>query len=189
MPTYRLTSGAIVPEFAKPIPMHALTDGALQAVESMRVMGVARRLEREIARIVTKHGAPPPSTWEGDPVTRNARSLLALAETSGFVAHMLVDGEQCVVEGYRLEPEKVGFRATWRRGAASGFAWCTPWRYALIDDNRPVAFDSRTKVGKAGYRSPGMGTTRLSIVGSPWGLKVTYAELQRRVRAADAVAS
>lgn len=190
MPTYRLTSGAIVPEFAKPIPLHALTDGALEAVESMRRMGRDRVLEREIARIVTKHGRPPRSRWEGEPVTRNARALLALAEASGFTAHLLVDEERCVVEGYRLAPEKVGFRASWRRGAAGGFAWCTPWRYELVEDARPVEVNKLTRTGKEGTRSPGVGSERLAITGTPWGLAVSWAELQRRVRAAaDAVAS
>ena len=179
-----MTSGAIVPEFAKPIPQHALTDGALEAVESMRLMGLARTLEKQIARIVTKHGNPPPSRWVGDPVARNARALLKLAEECGFTAHLLVAEEQCVVEGYRLSPDKVGFRASWLRGSASGFAWCTPWRYEVIDDPRAVQVNKLTRTGKEGYRSPGVGSSRLAITGSPWGLKVTYAELQRRVRAA-----
>ncbi len=185
-----MSSGALVPEFAKPIPLHALTDGALEAVESMIRMGRDRVLEREIARIVTKHGNPPRSRWEGEPVTRNARALLALAEASGFTAHLLVDEERCVVEGYRLTPRKEGFRASWLRGSAGGFAWCTPWRYELVEDTRPVEVNKITRTGKEGTRSPGVGSSRLAITGTPWGLKVTWAELQRRVRAAaDAVAS
>ena len=190
MPTYRLTSGAIVPEFAKPIPQHALTDGALEAVEAMRRMGVDRLAEREISRIVTKHGRPARSRWQGEVVTRNARALLALAEASGFTAQLLVDEERCVVEGYRLAPAKVGFRATWLRGSAGGFAWCTPWRYELVEDTRPAGVNAKTFTGKEGTRSPGVGSQRLAITGTPWGLSVSWAELQRRVRAAaDAVAS
>lgn len=190
MPTYRLTSGAIVPEFAKPIPLHALTDGALEAVESMRRMGRDRLLEREITRIVTKHGRPARPRWQGEVVTANARRLLALAEASGFTAHLLTDDERCVVEGYRLAPEKVGFRASWLRGSAGGFAWCTPWRYELVEDTRPVEVNKLTRTGKEGTRSPGVGSERLAITGTPWGLSVSWAELQRRVRAAaDAVAS
>lgn len=176
-------------EFAMPIPLHAQTDAALEAVESMRLMGRARTLERSVARIVTKHGNPPPSRWEGEVVTRNARALLKLAEGAGFTAHLLVGEESCTVEGYRLAPEKVGFRAWWHRGSAGGFAWCTPWRYELVEDTREVAVNKLTRTGKEGYRSPGVGSSRLAITGTPWGLKVTWAELQRRVRAADAVPS
>lgn len=191
MPTYRLSSGAIVTELAKPIPLHALADGAVEAVERMRVRGVERALEREVSRIVTRHGNPSAAArWQGEVVTANARRLLALAEASGFTAHLLTDDERCVVEGYRLAPEKVGFRASWLRGSAGGFAWCTPWRYELVEDARPVLINKLTRTGKEGGRSPGVGSERLAIVGSPWGLAVTWTELQRRVRAAaDAVAS
>lgn len=187
-------------EFAMPIPLHAQSDGALAAVATVRRLGAERTLERmvngwedgrgeRVGGLVTKHGRPRASTWEGDPVSRNARSILADALAGGFTAHMLVVGDQCVVEGYRLDPEKIGFRASWLRGGAAGFAWCTPWRYELVEDQRPIGIDQKAKTGKVGFRGAGMGTTRLGIVGSPWGLPVSWAELQRRVRAADAVAS
>lgn len=198
MVTYQRSLGAI----AMPIPLHAQTDEALAAVAAHRRIGQERILERLVhgwidgrgdrrGGIVTKHGNPPASRWEGDPVSRNARALLADAEAHGFTAHLLVVGDQCVVEGYRLEPEREGFRATWLRGSAAGggFAWCTPWRYEVQDDDRTVAVDSVARTGKVGYRSPGVDKRHLRIVGSPWGLKVTYAELLRRVRAAGEVPS
>lgn len=198
MVTYRSSLGAL----AMPIPLHAQTDAAREAVEAHRLLGLERILQREVhgwtdgrgdhrGGIVTKHGTPPPSGWVGDPVTRNARALLALGEEHGFVSHLLVDGDRCIVEGYRLAPRKEGFRATWFQGSAAGggFAWCTPWRYEEQDDDRPVGVDQKARTGKVGYRGAGLGDRHLRIVGSPWGLPVTYAELLRRVRAADEVPS
>lgn len=193
MATYRSSFGHI----AVPTPMHALTPGALAAVEAHRLMGLEKTLQREVhgwidgrgdrrGGIVTKHGNPKPSGWVGDPVSRNARSLLNDAEAAGFTAHLLVEAERCIVEGYRLAPRKEGFRATWVRGSAAGggFAWCTPWRYEEQDDDRPVGIDQKARTGKVGYRGAGLARRHLRIVGSPWGLPVTYAELLRRVRAA-----
>lgn len=198
MVTYQRSLGAI----AMPIPLHAQTEAARAAVDAHRRIGQERILEREVhgwvdgrgdrrGGLVTKHGNPPASAWEGEPVTRNARALLADAEASGFTAHLLVDGDRCIVEGYRLRPEQIGFRATWVRGSAAGggFAWCTPWRYEVQDDDRPVGVDSIARTGKVGYRSPGMDRRHLRLVGSPWGLKVAYTELVRRVRAAGEVPS
>ena len=176
MATYRAPGGH---EFAKPIPLHALSAEALEAVESVRAHGAERRL----GRIVAKHGNPRPPEWRGDPVTRNAHSLHLRAVAAGFEVQTLVGGARCTVEGYRLTPERAGFRATWLRAVALAFVWCEPWRFEEVPDARPVAADARTHVGKAGYRSPGMGTTRLSQVGSPWGVKVTYTDLVGRVEA------
>jgi len=194
--TYQSSHGL----FAMPIPLHAQTDAAREAVRSMQRMAHERQVQRMVGGwtdgrgehrggIVTKHGNPPASVWEGDPVSRNARALLTLAEENGFTAHLLVAGDHCIVEGYRLEPDKLGFRAGWLRGSADVFVWCTPWRYEIISDERPIGIDQKARTGKVGYRGAGMGTTRLSIVGSPWGVKVTYVELQRRVRAASVVGS
>jgi hypothetical protein len=199
MATYRSSFGAL----AIPTPAHALTPGAVAAVEAHRLIGLERSLQREVhgwidgrgdrrGGIVTKHGNPKRSPWEGDPVTPNARRLLASAEAAGFTAHLIVEAERCIVEGYRLAPRREGFRATWVRGAASGggFAWCEPWRYEIQDDDRPVGVDSVALVGKVGYRSPGVDRRHLRIVGSPWGLPIGYTELARRVRsAADEVPS
>lgn len=199
MVTYQASHGAI----AMPIPLHAQTDAARAAVEAHRLIGIEQRVQREVhgwedgrgdrrGGIVTKHGNPKRSTWEGDPVTANARRLLASAEAAGFTAHLLVESERCIVEGYRLTPRKEGFRATWVRGSAAGggFAWCEPWRYEIQDDDRPVGVDAVARVGKVGYRSPGVDRRHLRIVGSPWGLPIGYTELARRVReAADGVPS
>lgn len=44
---------------AMPIPAHAQTDGAREAVEVMISLGVQRRIERELSSMVTNHGRPP----------------------------------------------------------------------------------------------------------------------------------
>lgn len=189
MVTYQSSFGAL----AMPLPLHTLTPGAREAVEGHKALAAERRVHRMVhgwidgrgvqqGGLVTKHGRPRTEVWEGDPVTRNARSLLALAEERGFTAQMLVVGAQCVVEGYRLQPERMGFRASWLKGSAGGFAWCAPWRYELVRDERPVGVDKIAHTGKVGYRSPGVDVEHLALVASPWGIKVSYTELVRRVR-------
>lgn len=137
-------------------------------------MSVMLRGER--VRIVT--GAP----YTPDPITAAARRLLADAEAAGFTAQLLSGEDWCVVEGHRLPAERVGFRAWWRRGKADGGTWHEPWRYELIEDTRVVAIDEKKRVGKVGYRSPGVGTQRLSIVGTPWGIPLGITALISRVR-------
>lgn len=189
MVTYRSSFGKL----AKPLPVHALVDGARVAHESLRRIAAERHVHRLVhgwvdgrgvrrGGIVTSHGNPPASRWVGEPVTRNARTLLAAAEKSGYTAHLLVAGEFCVVEGYRLHPRKEGFRAIWKRGGADGFWWCEPWRYELRADHRSVAIDQKARVGKAGHRCAGMGAERLTLVASPWGVKIAWTALLARVR-------
>lgn len=171
------------PEFAVPHPMHAMTDAAVAGVEAVRAHGAGLRLQAELSRLVTDHGRPQASKWEGDPVARNARPLLDVALARGFTAQMIVEGDACSVEGYRLEPERIGFRAVWLRGSAFGFTWHEPWRYEMTQDTRPVSVDARAKVGKAGYRAPGVGRSHMRVVASPWGVKIGYDALVARLRA------
>lgn len=180
---FRGPSGDIVamyPEFSRPTPVHTLEPSALAAVESVRRLGAEKRLDAEVARIVTKVGRPKVIPYEGDPVTASARRLLALAEAAGFTAQLLTTHDSCTVEGHH--PDRVGFRALWVRGASKSATWHEPWRYEIIRDDRPIAVDSRTKTGKAGHRSPGMGRDRLSIAGTPWGIGIGVTELTKRLR-------
>lgn len=180
---FRSASGDIVamyPEFSKPATVHTLTPEAVEAVEAVRRLGAAKRLDAEVARLVTKVGRPKVIPYEGDPVTAGARRLLALAEECGFTVQLLTTEDLCTVEGHH--PSRVGFRAIWKRGRAVTGSWHEPWRYEIIRDDRPIAVDTRTKTGKAGHRSPGMGRERLSIVGTPWGIGIGVTELTKRVR-------
>ena len=173
-------------EFLRPPPYHTLTPGALEAVEVMKRLGVARRLDREMDRIVIKHGNPKRVPYDGDPVTRNARALLRRAEAAGFTARLHDLGDACMVEGYRLAPEKVGFRAWWTRGSADGASWHEPWRYEMQRDDRPIGIDQKARTGKVGYRGAGLGTEHLRIVGTPWGLPINHTELNARLALYDA---
>lgn len=173
-------------EFLRPPPAHTLTPGALEAVESVKRHGMARRLDKEVARIVIAHGNPPRVAYEGEAVTRNARALLRKAEAAGFTARLHDLGDGCMVEGYRLSPERVGFRAWWTRGQADGATWHEPWRYEMVEDTRPIGIDQKAKTGKVGYRGAGLGTQRLSIVATPWGKPLTYTQLNARLDDYDA---
>lgn len=205
---FRSLSGDIVamyPEFSPPRPTHALTPAALDAVASVRRLGAETRQAALLAELVTNVGNPPPVPyvaapgfsvrWETgevvhvvtgaekplDPVTAAARRLLALAESRGFTVQLLTTHDSCTVEGHH--PDRVGFRAMWKRGASDSATWHEPWRYEEIDDNRPIGIDARAHTGKVGYRSPGMGTRRLSIVGTPWGIGIGITALTARLRA------
>ncbi len=207
---FRSPSGDIVamyPKFSPPRPLHALTPEAAEAVESVRRLGEERRAEAAPPDFVTDVGNPAPEPYEAapgfsvkwatgetvhvvtgapqplDPVTAAARRLLALADSKGFTTQLLTTHESCTVEGHH--PSRVGFRAIWHRGASSSATWHTPWKCEEIDDNRPIGIDSRSKTGKVGYRSPGMGTRRMSIVGTPWGISIGITALTARLRALD----
>lgn len=173
------------PEFAMPTPVHAQQASALEAVEAMKRLGIERRLQAEADRIVTDHGTPPVRPYEGDVVTRNARALVALAEAHGFETKLLRFPAACRVEGYHAA-RALGFRATWTRGRADGATWNTPWRYGIVEDRRPVGVNAKTRTALAGKRGAGMGTTRLAILGSPWGMKITHAALTARIEEEEA---
>lgn len=210
MPSYAFRDAAgdlvlNVPEFVKPIPAHAQTPGALMAVEAVRAAGKAKRWALE-EDYVTDHGVPPVEPYErpeirrwttkkgkrksaptgvmlpADPVTAGARALLVLAEERGFVAQIIALADRCTVEGYDAAAG-VAFRAYWRRGSADGGSWHErAYRYTLVSDSRPVGVHKTAYVGLAGKRPAGVGTTRLSIIGSPMGIPCNITEITRRVK-------
>ena len=182
MPTYafRDPSGDLLvsaPEFAMPIPVHAQIAQAQRALDvagPSRVQSVAE----VVADLVTDHDLP---RYYRGPVPRNARGLVALAESAGFETKTLAHRTGHRVEGYHAA-RALGFTATWERGRAKGATWHTPWRYGVIEDRRPVGVNKTSRTGLAGKRAAGMGTTRLAILGSPWGLALTHSELTNRLQ-------
>lgn len=178
---FRTPSGDIIAnhhDLARPTPVHAVRPASLAAVENMREAARARRVLALGREMLADPGEVP---YDGDPITSGARSLEQLAQDCGFETMMLSGEDWCRVEGIR-RAERVGFRATWQRGATKGAAWCTPWRYELVQDTRPVAIDAKARTGKVGYRSPGVGVEHLAIVGSPWGQPLGVTELRARIQ-------
>lgn len=182
MPTYarRDAGGDVVlfaPEFAKPIPVHAQIAQQQRAADAgagPRVLDIAEI----VAGLVTDHDLP---RYYRGPVPRNARALVALAEAAGFETKTLEYRTGHRVEGYHAD-RALGFTATWERGRAKGATWNTPWRYGIIEDRRPVGVNKTSRTALAGKRGAGMGTTRLAILGSPWGLPITHSELTSRLQ-------
>lgn len=184
MPSYafRNAAGDVIlsaPEFAKPIPVHAQQPGALEAVEAMRRLGYERRLQHVIDTLVTDHGNPRRVVYSGG-IPANAKKLEASAQRAGFETQLLTFAEGCRVEGID-RAARVGFTATFIRGRAKSATWNTPWRYGIVTDDRPVGVNSLTRTGLAGKRPAGVGTTRLAILGSPWGIALTHTELAERI--------
>jgi len=179
-------------EFSRPVPFHALQPGALEAVQRMKEEGdtrlAARAVDRIMAKVHTKHGNPrrKDSGYEGVRVTPMARRMLAKAEAAGFTARVHELDRGCMVEGYRLEPEKVGFRAWWDEGSADGASWHEPWRYEMMRDDRPVGVNKTALVALAGKRAAGLGAEHLRIVGTPWGLPIDHTTLGKRLAEYDA---
>ena len=182
MPTYAFRDSAgdllvSAPEFAMPIPVHAQiaqAQRALDVASPQRVQSVAEL----VADLVTDHDLP---RYYRGPVPRNARALVALAESAGFETKILEHRTGCRVEGYNAG-RALGFTATWERGRAKGATWNTPWRYGVIEDRRPVGVNKLTRTALARKRGAGMGTTRLAVLGSPWGLAITHSELTTRLQ-------
>ena len=144
-----------------------------------RVPGFSVRLGTgEVIQVVT--GAPVAL----DPVTTGARRLHALADRLGWTVQTLQTHGSCTVEGYRRDPRQ-GFRAWWKRGVSAGAVWCEPWHFEVVHDARPVAVAELTRVGKAGGRAAGVGTSRLSQVASPWGVPIGLRALTARLKGAD----
>lgn len=182
MPSYafRDAGGDVVllaPEFEKPIPVHAQIAQAIREKEAAAAPRVPTLVE-DVDALVTDHGLPK---YYRGPVPANARKLVALAEAAGFETKTLVHRTGCRVEGYNAD-RALGFRATWTRGRADGASWCTPWRYGIVEDRRPVGVNKLTRTALAGKRGAGMGTQRLAILGSPWGLSITHSELTSRLQ-------
>ena len=160
-----------------PIPVHtqiAQAQRALDVAGPRRVLSVAE----VVAGLVTDHDLP---RYYRGPVPMNARKLVALAEAAGFETKTLAHRTGHRVEGYHAD-RALGFTATWERGRAKGATWNTPWRYGVVEDRRPVGVNKLTRTGLAGKRAAGMGTTRLAILGSPWGVPLTHSELTSRLQ-------
>ena len=181
MPTYafRDAGGDVVlltPEFAKPIPVHA------QIAQAQRVAEAAETPRVDVQAIldglVTDHDAPP--VYRGG-IPTNARKLVALAEAAGFETKTLAHRTGHRVEGFNAG-RALGFTASWERGRAKGATWNTPWRYGIVEDRRPVGVNKTSRTALAGKRGAGTGTTRLAILGSPWGLAITHSELTSRLQ-------
>lgn len=182
MPTYAFRDAGVdvvllAPEFAKPIPVHA------QIAQAQRALDVAgpqraQSVAEVVAGLVTDHDLP---RYYRGPVPMNARKLVALAEAAGFETKTLVHRTGHRVEGYHAG-RALGFTASWERGRAKGATWNTPWRYGIVEDRRPVGINKLTRTALAGKRGAGMGTTRLAILGSPWGLALTHSELTSRLQ-------
>lgn len=170
----------LAPEFAKPTPVHAQQASSLAAVEAHRRQGVELRLQKDAATIVTDHGRPALVPYDGDVVTRNARALIRQAESAGFEVKLLEFPDACRVEGMH-RGRRVGFTVTWTRGRAAGASWHAPWKYGIIQDDRPIGVNAKTRTALAGKRGAGMGTTRLTILASPRGLPINHATLNERI--------
>lgn len=188
--------------FGKPTPYHALTPAAKEGRESIRRYAHKRKLEREGALLVTDHGSPHVEpyvvaewrvTKKGKkkatgrmipgPRPAAATALAKKAELAGWKVNVFESHERVrtVVEGIRGD---VAFRATWLRGRAESGTWHErDWRYAMIEDRRPVGVSKLTRVALAGKRPAGVGTTRLAIVAGPWGIAVGVSEISKRVSA------
>lgn len=185
MTTYAFRDAAgdvtmLAPEFGRPIPAHAQTAGALEAVEVMKAIGLERIAQREMDAIVTDHGRPPVVPYEHDVVTANAAKLAALAAAHGFEVKTLRFPDSCRIEGRHMG-RRVGFTATWTRGRASGASWHERWRYGIVADTRPVGVNKLTLTGLAKKRAAGIGETRLAILATPWGLPINHATLNERI--------
>jgi hypothetical protein len=181
---FRDASGDLVasyPEFARPIPPHAQTPGALAAVESVRELGRATRLECVVADIVLEHGNPPPVEPYADVVTAASRAMVKLAKSRGFDVKVEPLPDRVVVSGFRAD---CGFSAEWVRGNAGVATWHEPRiRYAMIHDKRPVGVSKRDRVALAKKRGAGLGEYHLSIVASPHGVKVGVTVVTERIKA------
>ena len=182
MPTYafRNPSGDLLvsaPEFAMPTPVHtqiAQQQRAADAGAGPRVLDIAEI----VAGLVTDHDLP---RYYRGPVPANARKLVALAEAVGFETKTLEHRTGHRVEGFNAA-RALGFTASWERGRAKGATWNTPWRYGIVEDRRPVGVNKTSRTALAGKRGAGTGTTRLAILGSPWGLAITHSELTSRLQ-------
>lgn len=167
---------------AMPIPSHALTPGAEAAREAMRRYGYERRLEREVASIVTDVGNPKRVPFLGAKVPAAAKRFAEKARAAGFEVLVLELDDGCRVEGIDRK-RRLGFRAYWLRGKAAGGTWHSGGRdvYRLVEDRRPVGVNKLTRTALAGKRGAGMGTTRLKLVESPRGIPYNLTDLERRI--------
>lgn len=165
---------------AMPIPPHVFNAPADNGLEAFTAR---RRVERAVRSLVTDHGVPHHTPYDG-PTPAASTRLAALARSKGFdvIERRTLDSH--IVEGLHDE-RGVGFRAYWKRGKTDGATWHVrgPDVWTLIHDPRPVAVSKVTRVGLVGKRSPGVGTTHLALVSSARGMAVNITELEKRIRA------
>lgn len=180
--TFRDAGGDVVRSspFGKPTPAHALTPAAEQAREAVRRFAYDRNLRREIAELVTDHGAPHVEPYAGARPAA-ATSLAARAERAGFRVNVFetTGRVRTVVEGFK-DPH--AFRVSWHRGRAESGSWHgRHWRYGMREDSRPVGVAATSKTGLAGKRAAGVGAIHLTILASPLGVPCGVAEISKRV--------
>lgn len=168
----------------KPVPAHALTDGAEEARLSLRRLGYESRLRRRLSAVVTQHGTPKAQHYDGALVPAAAMSLEHLALVAGFEARTRETATGCVVEGLHAS-RRVGFRAYWSRGLSRGATWHSGGRdhWSLVDiTDRPIGVDANAKTTKAKHRHDEQDRTRLVLVASPRGVHINVTELRKRIK-------
>lgn len=186
--------------FGIPTPAHALTPAAEDARAAVRRHGALSVANRAGALIVTEHGQHvEPYTvteWRTTKKGKKKRagtipgprpSAASVLERKAIAAGWTVNvfetpgRVRTVVEGIRGE---LAFRAVWHRGKAESGTWHERrWRYAMVNDPRPVGVAKITLTALAGKRAAGVDSTHLAIVASPWGLPVGVSEISKRVSA------
>lgn len=172
----------LAPEFEKPAPTHTMTEGAEEAIESIRRLGHERRAERIIAALVTEHGHKRVIPYDG-PIPAAAKTTLWKALAAGFDAELVETTVGCVVQGIHKK-RRVGFRAWWEYGKTTGGTWHSGGRdrWKLIDiSSRPIGVDARTKLTKAKHRHDANDRTRLVLIESPRGVSCKITEIERRI--------
>lgn len=158
-------------------PLWAIS--ATHNAEHMRATQHRKAAEQVVADLVTQH----PEPWLGEPVTAAARTLERLAASKGMTTRLHEWHEGCTLEG-RVEGQRLGFRAFWRRGKADFAQWFEPVdRWAMVHDPRPVGVAKLTRTALTGKRGAGLDEYHLKLLASPRGVLVSFAELSKRVKA------
>ena len=167
---------------AMPTPAHALAPGAEAARESMRRLGAEKRVERDVARLVTVHGHARIEPHDGPLVPAAARSTQRHAESHGFETAMIETPVGCSLHGIHRE-RGVGFAAHWHRGKTSGGTWHErEVRWSLVDiSSRPIGVDAKTKLAKARHRHDAGDRTRLVLLAAPYGVPCNITEIEKRI--------
>lgn len=173
------------PGVTGPPPLWALS--AEHNAAHMALVRHQKAAAAAVSSLVTHHPVP----WSGEPVTAAARTLERLAGSRGMTTRLGAGSEGCTLEG-RLDGQRVGFRAVWRRGRADAAWWFEPAaRWGMADDPRPGpdATVTRTVKGRevrAAHpnRMPrGLDRHHLVLLGGPDGVLIPFAQLSARVRA------
>lgn len=177
---FRTLSGDLylsAPEFSRPTPVHAQVAAELRERERAGQTAALRRRMRG-AELVTDVGNPAP--YRGKLVPANALKVADAARAAGFEVRVIEYPDGCRVEGLHRE-RRVGFRADWVRGRTAGASWHTPYRYAVVRDDRPVKASAVSHTALKGYRPVGVGETRMQLLGRPQGMKINHTTLLERI--------